>query len=54
MVLATGRDVSVKDVTEGQLLSLFSVASTAKLANSDNPMRDGLPRYRTSSGWTLF
>lgn len=96
VVFATGRDVSIKDVTEGQLLSLFSggktdwselgaargpvlvfyrepsevahqaikqhlpqfaglsFASTAKLANSDNAMRDGLAKYRTAIGWTTL
>lgn len=96
VVFATGRDVSIKDVTEGQLLSLFSgaktdwselggsrgpvlvfyrepsevahqaikqhlpqfaglsFAATAKLSNSDNAMRDGLAKYRTSIGWTTL
>ncbi|MDO9315014.1 MAG: substrate-binding domain-containing protein [Burkholderiaceae bacterium] len=96
VVFATGRDVSISDVTEGQLLSLFSgsktdwselgatrgpvlvfyrepsevahqaikqhlpqfagltFAASAKLANSDTAMRDGLAKYRTSIGWTTL
>ena len=96
VVFATGRDVSIGDVTEGQLLSLFSgsktdwselgasrgpvlvfyrepsevahqaikrtlpqfagltFAASAKLANSDTAMRDGLAKYRTSIGWTTL